>query len=78
MDEAVVGNYGNQAEAEMWAELLRAQAIPCRVVRASVNVAAVGFDAWVPHDLRVRAEDLTRARAVLAGQAGEDAPSQPG
>jgi hypothetical protein len=71
MDEAVIGHYGNQAEAEMWAELLRAEAIPCRVVRASVDVAAVGFDAWVPHDLRVWAEDAARARAVLASQTDE-------
>jgi hypothetical protein len=66
MDEAVVGNYTNQAEAQMWAELLREQGIPCRVARAGVEVAAVGFDAWVAHDLRVFAEDAERARAVLS------------
>lgn len=61
MEEAVVGTYGNQAEAEMWAEVLRAAGIRCRVTRVNVEVAAVGFDAWVPHELRVLAEDEQRA-----------------
>ena len=66
MDEVVVGNYSNQAEAQMWAELLREQGIPCRIARAGIEVAAVGFDAFVPHDLRVFAADAERAMAVLA------------
>jgi len=65
MDEAVVGTYTNQAEAEMWAEVLRDRGIKCRVTRVSVEVAAVGFDAWVPHELRVRAEDASRAQEHL-------------
>jgi hypothetical protein len=75
MDEVVVGHYGNQAEAEMWAELLRGEGIPCRLARAGVDIAAVGLDAWVPHDLRVRAEDAARAREVLSQSADEDATS---
>ena len=65
MDETVIGTYGNQAEAEMWAEVLRGAGITCRVTRVSVEVAAVGFDAWVPHELRVRAEDAARAADVV-------------
>ncbi len=65
VDEVVVGRYTNQPEAEMWAELLREDGIPCRVARAGVDVAAVGLLAWSPHDLRVRAEDAPRARALL-------------
>jgi hypothetical protein len=65
MDEVVVGHYGNRAEAEMWAELLRDQGIPCRVVRAGVEIAATGLDAWVPQDLSVRADAAPRAREVL-------------
>ena len=65
MDEAIVGTYGNQAEAEMWAEVLREAGISCRVTREHVEVAAVGFDAWVPHSLRVRAEDAARAAQCL-------------
>jgi Putative prokaryotic signal transducing protein len=71
MDEVVVGQYANQAEAEMWAELLRDQGIPCRVVRAGMEIAATGLDAWVPHDLSVRAGDLPRAREVLTGPTDE-------
>jgi hypothetical protein len=65
MDEAIVGTYSNQAEAEMWAEVLRDAGITCRIARGNVEVAAVGFDAWVPHTLRVRAEDATRAAQYL-------------
>ena len=71
MDEVIVSHYGNQAEAEMWAELLRERGIPCRVVRAGVEVATVGLDAWVPHDLRVRVEDVARAREILTRPADE-------
>ena len=72
MDEVVVGNYGNQAEAEMWAELLRGEGIPCRLARAGVDIAAVGLDAWAAHDVRVRAEDAARAREVLSQSADEE------
>jgi hypothetical protein len=72
MDEVVVGNYGNQVEAEMWAELLRTEGIPCRLARSGADIAAVGLDAWVPHDLRVRAEDASRARAVLTQATDDD------
>jgi hypothetical protein len=33
------------------------------------------FDAWVAHDLLVRAEDAARAREVLSQSADEDATS---
>jgi len=65
MEETVVGTYGNQAEAAMWAEVLRSAGITCRVSRISVEVAAVGFDAWVPHELRVRTEDAERASDLI-------------
>ena len=65
MDEVVVGTYGNQAEAEMWAEVLRSAGIPCRTTRVSVELAAVGFDAWVPHELRVLGKDAARAVQLL-------------
>jgi hypothetical protein len=68
MDETVVGTYGNQAEAEMWAEVLRGAGISCRVTRVSVEVAAVGFDAWVPHELRVLARDGERASQLVPPQ----------
>jgi len=45
----------------MWAEVLRGAGIRCRVARAGVEVAAVGFDAWVPHELRVLTADADRA-----------------
>ena len=65
MDETVVGTYRNQAEAEMWAEVLRGAGIPCRVTRVNVEVAAVGFDAWAPHALRVLSGDAERASQLV-------------
>jgi hypothetical protein len=65
MDEVVVGDYPNQMEAEMWAGVLREQGIQCRTVQIGADVAAVGINAWVAHDLRVRAEDAARARELL-------------
>jgi hypothetical protein len=65
VEETVVGTYSNQGEAEMWAEVLRGAGIVCRVARVSVEVAAVGFDAWVPCELRVRTEDASRAAQYL-------------
>lgn len=65
MDELVARHYTNQAEAEMWAVFLREQGIPARVVRAGADIAAVGLDAWVAHDVVVRAEDVQRARMLL-------------
>jgi hypothetical protein len=72
MHEVVVGTYSNQGEAEMWAEVLRDAGITCRVARVSVEVAAVGFDAWVPCELRVRAEDAARAAEVVPPPQQED------
>ena len=71
MDEVVVSHYTNQVEAEMWAEFLRDQGIPSRVVRAGADIAAVGLDAWVAHHLIVRAEDVQRARTILADVTNE-------
>ena len=72
MDEVVVARYDNQAEAEMWAEVLRGAGIACRTARVSLELAAVGFDAWAPHDLRVFAKDLAHAQQVLG--VGQDEP----
>jgi Putative prokaryotic signal transducing protein len=74
MHEVVVGQYRNQVEAEMWAEFLRDQGIPARVVRAGADIAAVGLDAWVAHDLVVRAEDVQQARTILADPTDDGEP----
>jgi hypothetical protein len=75
MDEAVVGTYGNEAEAEMWAEVLRGAGIPCRTTRVSVELAAVGFNAWVPHQLRVLAKDAAQAMQLLPPPNDDAAPN---
>lgn len=74
MEDVLVGQFGNQAEAEMWAELLRAEGIRTRIVRQGMEIAAVGFDAWTPHDLHVPAQDASRARELLPDAPGESRP----
>jgi hypothetical protein len=68
MDEAVASHYRNQAKAEMRAGFLRDQGIPCRVVRAGADIAAVGLDAWVAHELIVPAGDVQRTHPPNASK----------
>ena len=52
-----------EAEAEIWAELLRNEGIPTAVIQLLPGARL----AWgmVPCELRVRSTDLERARSVL-------------
>jgi len=76
MQFEAVGEYQNQVEAEMWAEYLRGQGINARMVRRGAEIAAVGLDAWVPHDLVVPAEDAERARELLSSQSPTEAEEE--
>ena len=73
MDEVVIATYDNQAEAAMWAEVLSGAGIACRIARVSLELAAVGFDAWAPHELRVFAKDLPEANQLLGLDLDESA-----
>ena len=65
VDEVVVGNYSNQAEAQMWAELLRNEGIPTAVIQLLPGARL----AWgmVPCELRVRSTPTTLPAAFLIG-----------
>jgi hypothetical protein len=55
----------------MWAEVLRGAGISCRVTRMNVEVAAVGFDAWVPYELRVLLGPSTPSRFQGCGASAD-------
>jgi hypothetical protein len=61
--EVAMAPFDGQPEAEMWAELLRNEGIPTVVVQ----LLPAARLAWgmVPCELRVRRNDLQRARNLL-------------
>ena len=68
-EEVTVGRFGSEIEAEMWAELLRAEGIPSRTLAYLGDLVAFGGQETSPHLLLVRVADAERARTVL-GEAG--------
>lgn len=77
IEEVVVGSYPTAMEAEMWAELLRNAGIPSRAAPYLADLVAYGLTAGQPHELRVRSNDLERARELL-GQPPEYGDTPPG
>ncbi len=63
--EVVVARYGSEAEAAMWAELLRQAGIPSRSVAYLADLGAYWATEATPHELRVRSTDAERARELL-------------
>ena len=49
----------------MWAEWLEAEGIPAVLVPLGPGTGAWGSSALLPHELRVRAEDVERAAELL-------------
>ena len=77
MDRLVaLGRYGSEAEAALWAELLEREGVPAVLVPLGPGAGGWGVSAGLPHELRVRAGDLERARALveeLAADGGDEA-----
>jgi hypothetical protein len=65
VEEVPVARFNSLIEAEMWAEVLRDAGIPTVLVPLGPGSGGWGNSSWVPHELRVRAEDLARARQLL-------------
>ncbi|HEV8633989.1 MAG TPA: DUF2007 domain-containing protein [Chloroflexota bacterium] len=66
MDRLVaLGRYGSEAEAALWAELLEREGVPAVLVPLGPGAGGWGVSAGLPHELRVRAADLERARALV-------------
>jgi len=63
--EVRLATYPTWVEASMWAERLEGEGIPCVLVPLGAGAGAWGSSAFLPHELRVRAEDLERATEVV-------------
>ena len=65
--DVAIATAPNRAIAEMWAELLRAEGIACRVI--PVNVGSSIYEAFEGEmAVVVRASDAERARDVVPGR----------
>ena len=65
VEEVPVKRFRSQLEAEMWAEVLNREGIPTVLVPLGAGSGGFGISLWVPYEVRVRAVDLERARALL-------------
>jgi hypothetical protein len=66
IEEVAVAQFSSEPEAAMWAELLKSEGIPSRLVALMLpGLVAYGASDGVPHELRVRAGDADRARDLL-------------
>ena len=63
--EVAVATFSGEAEAMLWADILRGEGVPCVLVPMSAGAAAWGTSAAMPHELRVRAQDVERAKELL-------------
>jgi hypothetical protein len=63
--EMPVARFRSQLEAEMWAEILHQEGIPTVLVPLGPGAGGWGTSLWDPYEVRVRADDLARARALL-------------
>ncbi|MPZ14706.1 MAG: hypothetical protein GEU73_09850 [Chloroflexi bacterium] len=65
--EVRLTTFSTVMEAQMWAELLEAEGIPTVLVPLG---PAPYLGVGTPHEIRVRSDDLERARRVLAETGG--------
>ncbi len=63
--EVRLATYPTWVEASMWAERLEGEGIPSVLVPLGAGAGAWGSSAFLPHELRVRAEDAERALQLL-------------
>ena len=64
-EEVRLATYPSWVEASMWAERLRGEGIPSVLVPLGAGAGAWGSSTFLPHELRVRADDAERALALL-------------
>jgi hypothetical protein len=65
MREVRLATYATWIEASMWAERLDGAGIPSVLVPLGPGAGAWGSSSFLPHELRVRADDAERARQLL-------------
>ena len=69
VEEAPVARFRSQLEAEMWAEILHQEGILTVLVPLGPGAGGWGTSLLDPYEVRVRADDLPRARALLPDRA---------
>jgi hypothetical protein len=65
VEEVPVARFKSQIEAEMWADLLAQAGIPSVLIPLGPGSGGFGTSLWVPHEVRVRADDAAKARGML-------------
>lgn len=65
VEEVPLARFRSQLEAEMWAEILHQEGILTVLVPLGPGAGGWGTSLWDPYEVRVRADDLARARALL-------------
>jgi hypothetical protein len=65
VEEIAIARFPALIEAEMCQQVLEDAGIPSVLVPLGPGVAGFGTSLWVPHELRVRADDAERARKLL-------------
>jgi hypothetical protein len=65
VEETSLDRFNSLIEAEMAADLLRQAGIPSALVPLGPGAGGWGTSLWSPHELRVRADDVKRAREIL-------------
>jgi hypothetical protein len=63
--EVRLATFGTWAEASMCAERLESEGIPTVLVPLGPGAGGWGTSAFVPHEVRVRSNDLERASELL-------------
>jgi len=65
-NEVRLATFDTWAEASMCAERLESEGIPTVLVPLGAGAGGWGSSAFVPHEVRIRAQDLERASQLLA------------
>jgi hypothetical protein len=67
-----IAEVANDAIANMWAELLENEGIPCFVQASGLSLSVWSYAATMSHYLVVRARDEVGARTLISEIAGQD------
>jgi hypothetical protein len=63
--EVRIATFSTWSEASMWAERLEAEGIPSVLVPLGPGAGGWGSSSFLPHELKVRAEDVERAQRLI-------------
>lgn len=70
MNEVAVARFSNEAEAQLWSQVLAEDGIRSVIVPLGAGAGLTGTSTWQPHELRVLQTDAEEAQRLLAGVEG--------